>query len=62
MDVFHDDSRVVDILYLDFKKPSNRVAHKGLLTKAKALEVLSRFLECIEFWLSERRQRGRKRR
>ncbi|KAG0419686.1 hypothetical protein EQH57_0435 [Dictyocoela roeselum] len=49
--------RAIDILYLDLKKSLDRVPHKRLLTKLRALGVVGRFLEWIENWLPDRRQR-----
>ena len=53
----YDDSRAIDILYLDFKKAFDKVPHKRLLTKVRALGVSGRTAEWIEHWLSDRRQR-----
>jgi len=53
----YDNSRAIDILYLDFKKAFDKVPHKRLLTKVRALGVVGRTAEWIEHWLSDRRQR-----
>ncbi len=53
----YDDSRAIDILYLDFKKAFDKVPHARLLSKLRALGVDGRVAEWVECWLSERKQR-----
>lgn len=53
----YDHSGAIDILYLDFKKAFDKVPHKRLLSKVRALGVVDRAADWIEHWLSGRRQR-----
>ena len=58
-DVFnqYDDSKAVDIIYLDFQKAFDKVPHKRLLVKLKAHGIDGMVLRWIENWLCERKQR-----
>ncbi len=52
-----DVSRAIDILYLDFKKAFDKVPHKRLMSKVRALGVGGRVADWIEHWLADRLQR-----
>lgn len=52
-----DSSRAIDIIYLDFKKAFDKVPHKRLLVKVRALGIGGNIAGWIEHWLSERKQR-----
>ena len=58
-DVFnlYDDSKAVDIIYLDFQKAFDKVPHKRLLIKLRGLGIDGTLLRWIENWLSNRKQR-----
>ena len=58
-DVFnrYDDSKAVDIIYLDFQKAFDKVPHKRLLVKLKAHGIDGMVLRWIENWLCNRKQR-----
>ena len=58
-DVFniYDESKAVDIIYLDFQKAFDTVPHKRLLTKLQTHGVTGKFLNWMEDWLSDRKQR-----
>lgn len=58
-DVFncYDDSKAVDIIYLDFQKAFDKVPHKRLLIKLKAHGIDGMVLRWIENWLFKRKQR-----
>jgi hypothetical protein len=53
----YDNSRAIDVIYLDFKKAFDKVPHKRLLSKLRALGVGGTVAGWIECWLSERKQR-----
>ena len=58
-DVFHcyDESKAVDVIYLDFQKAFDKVPHKRLLTKLKSHGIDGLVLRWIENWLNNRKQR-----
>ena len=58
-DVFnrYDESKAVDVIYLDFQKAFDKVPHKRLLVKLKAHGIDGEVLRWIENWLCNRRQR-----
>ena len=47
----------IDVIYLDFSKAFDKVPHKRLLLKLKAMGIGGRVLKWIESWLGNRRQR-----
>ena len=53
----HDTARAVDIIYLDFKKAFDKVPHRRLMAKVRALGVQGTVAAWLECWLSERQQR-----
>ena len=63
LDFFHDvlnlydESKAVDIIYLDFQKAFDKVPHKRLLIKLKSHGIKGGVLSWIENWLSDRKQR-----
>ena len=63
IDFFHhmlsiyDTSRAIDVLYLDFRKAFDKVPHKRLMSKVRAIGVRGKVADWIEHWLSDRRQR-----
>ena len=63
LDFFHhvynqfDNTRAVDIIYLDFQKAFDKVPHKRLINKLKAHGITGDLVSWIEDWLSGRKQR-----
>ena len=63
LDFFHyifdvyDESRSVDVIYLDFQKAFDKVPHKRLLNKLLAHGISGNIHNWLEDWLSERKQR-----
>lgn len=63
LDFFHhvynlfDDTRAVDVIYLDFQKAFDKVPHKRLINKVKAHGITGNLVSWIEDWLSDRKQR-----
>ena len=55
--ITYDQSRAVDIIYLDFQKAFDKVPHKRLLVKINALGIRGLIERWITAWLSNRRQR-----
>ena len=53
----YDASRAIDILYLDFKKAFDKVPHRRLLIKVRALGIGGRTAAWLQDWLTDRRQR-----
>ncbi len=53
----YDQCRAIDILYLDFQKAFDKVPHRRLMSKIRALGVRGVLAEWIENWLTDRRQR-----
>lgn len=52
-----DRSRAVDIVFLDFRKAFDKVPHKRLMRKVRALGIQGNVAAWIENWLAGRRQR-----
>ena len=52
-----DDGNCVDLIYFDYKKAFDKVAHHRLLCKLKSLGLSSNVICWIEGFLSNRRQR-----
>ena len=63
LDFFHtmfsiyDKTRAIDILYLDFQKAFDKVPHRRLMAKIRALGIVGKVADWIEDWLSNRKQR-----
>ena len=53
----YDDSRSVDVIYLDFQKAFDKVPHKRLLSKIHAHGVRGNIHRWLKDWLSGRKQR-----
>ena len=53
----YDRTRAVDIVFLDFQKAFDKVPHRRLMVKVRALGVSGSIARWIESWLSNRRQR-----
>jgi len=53
----YDDSRSVDVIYLDFQKAFDKVPHKRLLSKVQAHGITGNIHRWLEDWLSGRKQR-----
>ena len=53
----YDKSRAIDIIYLDFQKAFDKVPHKKLMVKTRALGILGEVSDWIEDWLTNRKQR-----
>ena len=52
-----DDGSPVDVIYLDFQKAFDKVPHQRLLRKLKSHCMGNSIINCIEHWLTDRRQR-----
>ena len=52
-----DEGSPVDIVYLDFQKAFDKVPHQRLLLKLKVNGIGGGIVECIEQFLTDRRQR-----
>ena len=52
-----DSNQPIDLVYLDFSKAFDKVAHQYLLEKLKAIGISGKLLTWITNWLSNRRQR-----
>ena len=52
-----DRSRAVDVVFLDFRKAFDKVPHKRLMRKVRALGIQGNVAAWIENWLAGRRQR-----
>merc|ERR1712035_239348 len=63
LDFFHDvmnqydESKAIDIIYLDFQKAFDKVPHKRLLLKLKSHGIQGSILKWINNWLNNRKQR-----
>ena len=53
----YDESKAVDIIYLDFQKAFDKVPHKRLLLKLKSHGIQGSILNWVENWLNNRKQR-----
>ena len=53
----YDKSRAIDIIYLDFQKAFDKVPHKKLMVKTRALGIIDEVADWIEDWLTNRKQR-----
>ena len=54
---WHDEDNQIDILYLDFARAFDSVAHRKLLLKLKSYGLSRQLLLWIEHWLIGRKQR-----
>lgn len=54
---FIDEGHSVDVIYCDFMKAFDRVAHKRLLNKVRSYGIGSNYLEWIAAFLTQRQQR-----
>lgn len=52
-----DQSGAVDVLYLDFQKAFDKVPHRRLMSKVRALGLVDEVSTWMTNWLSNRRQR-----
>ena len=52
-----DQGTPVDVIYLDYSKAFDKVAHKRLIKKIEALGIHGPLLSWIQQWLTDRRQR-----
>ena len=63
LDFFHyvfdvyDESKAVDVVYLDFQKAFDKVPHKRLLSKVLSHGIAGNIHIWLKDWLSERKQR-----
>ena len=53
----YDQSGAVDVIYLDFQKAFDKVPHRRLMAKVRALGIAGKIAAWIQTWLSNRRQR-----
>ena len=58
-DVFNifDETKAVDVIYLDFQKAFGKVPHKRLLSKVNTHGITGNIYSWLEDWLTERKQR-----
>jgi len=47
----------VDVIYLDFQKTFDKVPHKRLMEKVRALGMTGKLAGWLEEWLRDRQQR-----
>ena len=52
-----DESKSVDIIYLDFQKAFDKVPHSRLLSKLQAHGITGNILKWLQDWLTDRKQR-----
>ena len=52
-----DEGSAVDVIYLDFQKAFDKVPHQRLILKLKSHGMGNSIINCIEQWLTDRRQR-----
>lgn len=52
-----DEGNSVDVIFLDFQKAFDKVPHKRLLFKVRAMGISGKIYEWIKKWLEGRRQR-----
>ena len=52
-----DEGHNVDVIYLDFAKAFDKVAHARLMAKCRALGIVGETAAWIETWLAGRKQR-----
>ena len=52
-----DDGSPVDVVYIDFQKAFDKVPHQRLLLQLKAHGIGNDVINCIEKWLTHRKQR-----
>ena len=52
-----DQTKAVDVVYLDFRKAFDKVPHRRLMSKIRALGIVGRVADWIESWLTGRQQR-----
>ena len=52
-----DEGSPVDVIYLDFQKPFDKVPHQRLILKLKSHGMGNSIINWIEQWLTDRRQR-----
>ena len=52
-----DEGSPVDVIYLDFQNPFDKVPHQKLILKLKSHGMGSSIINWIEQWLTDRRQR-----
>ena len=50
-----DDGSSVDVIYLDFQKPFDKVTHQRLILKLKSHGMGNSIMNWIEPWLTDRR-------
>ena len=53
----HDESRALDVIYLDFQKAFDKVPHQRLFNKLMTHDISGSIYIWIQGWLSERKQR-----
>jgi len=53
----YDRSGLVDVVFLDFQKAFDKVPHRRLMAKVRALGIGGRVAQWIEAWLTDRKQR-----
>ena len=52
-----DEGHNVDVFYLDFAKAFDKVAHRRLMAKCRALGIIGEVADWIEAWLAGRKQK-----
>ena len=54
--ILYDNTKAVDIIYLDFQKAFDKVPQNRLFIKVKAHGITENLSKWIEDWLSEHKQ------
>ena len=52
-----DNESSVDVIYLDFQKAVDKVPHQRIILKLKSHGMGNSIINCVEQWLTDRRQR-----
>jgi len=53
----YDETKAVDLIYLDFQKAFDKVPHERLLKKVEALGITGNVARWLRNWLTDRKQR-----
>ena len=55
--IINEETRVVDVIYLDFQKAFDKVPQRRLLINLKSHGITGKVIKWIKDWLFERKQR-----
>ena len=57
--MIHNDDKFIDIIFIDFKKPFDKVSHPKFLLKLKAIVISGNVLSLIHYFSYNRIQCGK---